>query len=53
LEILTPTGTNIKIERAEIFDPLTLAPIESTPHPEMPFYLKSPVPVPPNSFIRK
>jgi len=53
LEILTPSGPNISIENAEIFDPLTFEPIESTPHAEMPFYLKSPLPAPPNSFIRK
>jgi len=53
LEILTPTGFNIRLEKAEIFDPITLEPLDSTPHPEMPFYLKSPVPIPVDSFIRK
>ena len=52
LEILTLHGPNIKIPHAQILD-TSLKPLASTPHPEMPFYLKSPIPIPPDSFIRK
>jgi putative protease len=55
LEILTPKGyKNIKIKSCEIFEEKSgeIIKLDSTPHPTMPFYLKSEF-IPKGSYLRR